>query len=117
MSRLAAPLSLLLVAKAAGLQSAVVINEIHYHPRRDLQEDEFLELHNTGPDAVDLSGWSFTAGVTFTFPAGSSIAGGGYLVLAKDADRLRTQRGLGAEVAGSYAGALDNGGEALELSD
>jgi PKD repeat protein len=37
---------------------AVVISEIMADPDGPDQEGEFIELHNTGPSAVDLAGWS-----------------------------------------------------------
>ncbi len=108
----------LVTAMPVPLRAGVVINEIHYHPKSDLQEDELIELLNTGPAAVDIGGWAFTDGVDFVFPAGTTIAAGGYLVVARDAARIRAAYGLGeAEVLGNYAGALSNGGEELELSD
>ncbi|MCH2606677.1 MAG: lamin tail domain-containing protein, partial [Nitrospinales bacterium] len=45
--------------------SQVVINEIHYNPSGAQGSDndyEFMELYNTGTEAVDMSGWSFTQG-------------------------------------------------------
>jgi len=68
----------------------VVISELHYHAGTDLDTDDFLELANTGASTVDVSGWSFTAGVTVTLPAGASIPAGGYAVVAKDAARFQT---------------------------
>jgi hypothetical protein len=110
--------SFLLLALTAVLPAQVVIDEIHYHPKSDLQEDEFIELHNAGAQAVSLEGWSFTDGVSFTFPAGTTMAPGAYLVVARDAARIRAVYGLSAaQVIGSYTGALSNGGEALELQD
>ena len=35
---------------------AVVINEFHYDPDLNTERVEFIELHNTGPSSVDLSG-------------------------------------------------------------
>lgn len=103
---------------AAGLSAAVVIDEIHYHPASGLKEDEFIELHNTADEPVSLGGWSFSDGVEFVFPAGSTIGGGGFLVIARDAARIRARYGLGEGlVLGDYEGALSNGGERLALSD
>lgn len=46
---------------------------------------EFLELHNPGTQAVDLSGYTLAGAVDFSFPTGASIAAGEYLVIARDA--------------------------------
>jgi hypothetical protein len=116
--RLTAILAAIAIATGAGLQGQVAIDEIHYHPRSDLQEDEFIEIHNPGPSAVDLSGWAFTDGVDFRFPQGARIAAGGHLAIARDAARIRGKYGLGPdEVLGDFAGALSNGGEEIRLED
>ena len=47
--------------------SQVVINEIHYNPGSAQGSDsdfEFLELYNPGVTDIDMSGYSFTQGVT-----------------------------------------------------
>jgi hypothetical protein len=44
---------------------------------------EFIELHNIGTTALDLSGVRFTNGLDYTFPAGTTLAAGAYTVVAK----------------------------------
>ena len=61
--------------------SEVMINEIFYNSPNDLETLEFVELHNSSDEAVDLSGWSFDKGIKFKFSDGSTIRGRGYLVL------------------------------------
>jgi hypothetical protein len=58
--------------------SVVTINEIHYHPALT-GEAEWVELHNQMVVRVDVSGWSFTEGIDFTFPEGSVMEPGDYL--------------------------------------
>jgi chitodextrinase len=93
----------------------VVISELHYHAGTDLDTDDFLELANTGAEVVNIGGWSFTAGITLTFPAGAAIPAGGYVVVAKDAARFQSLYGF-APVA-AYSGNLSNGGETVTLVD
>ncbi len=105
----------------------VVINEIAYNPVREAEVDplrhcesqEFVEIHNRGSTAVDLSGWSFTRGFEFVFDAGSEIAAGGYVVLAKDVGEFaaRFPEVDPAVVHGPYTRRLDDGGEELMLVD
>ena len=96
----------------------VVINEIHYEPP-DVEPGEFIELYNAGQDTVDLSGWSFTDGVLYTFDAGTTRAAGAFLLLAEDPSYLQSRfddTALdGATVLGPYTGRLSNQGERLEL--
>ncbi len=46
----------------------MVINELMYDPISGNDDDQYIELYNKGTNTVNLSGWQFTAGVTFTFP-------------------------------------------------
>ena len=49
------------------------------------QTDEFVELFNTTGSDVDISGWTLTRGAsTFTFPAGTMIPAGGYVILVRN---------------------------------
>ena len=69
-------------------EKQIVINEIMYHPITDDENDEWVELFNRGPGAVDLGGWRFTAGIEFTIPSNTVVAANGYLVVAKNVSRL-----------------------------
>lgn len=93
----------------------VVINEILYHAPDDLEDLEYVELHNTGDQAVNLGRWKFTKGLKFEFPVGTRIEAGGFLVLCRNRDRFR--QFYDAPVAGEFASKLSNNGERLELSD
>ncbi len=101
-------------AASAASPTGVVINEIMYSPASDLDGDEFLELANTNPTAVDVSGWTFT-GITATLPAGSTIPANGFFVLSPDAARFQTTYGRTANAV--YTGKLSNGGELLAVKD
>ena len=95
--------------------AAVVINEIHYDPLDRTEHIEFVELYNSGPDAVDISSWHFTEGISFTFPAGSWIPADGYVVVAQDPAAVLAKFGVTAY--GPYTGRLSNEGENVELRD
>ncbi len=99
----------------AYVAPAVVINEIHYHPSEG-DALQYVELYNTRTTAVDVSGWSFTDGLDFVMPAGTTIPGGGLLVVAADAARVRARYGI-TNVVGNFLGTLADGGERIELSD
>jgi len=105
----------------------IVINEIMYNPQDDMQEVEYIELHNISSTAVTLYDsaeglpWKFTDGVDFTFPGspGFTISAGGYAVIAKDLTAYMAEYGappFGVSILGPYSGSLSNGGEKLELS-
>ncbi|WP_035612232.1 lamin tail domain-containing protein, partial [Haloferula sp. BvORR071] len=104
---------------AISLQQDIVINEICYHPpeiNAASGDKQWLELYNKGAGPVNLSGWSFGAGVDFNFPNGTVMAPGGYLVIAKDPAGLLTQF-PGITVAGPYGGSLAGSGERILLLD
>ena len=65
---------------------------------------------------MDLSGFSFGAGITYTFPDGASIAAGEIIVVAKAAGSY-TAALPGIQVFQWTSGSLDNGGEQLALLD
>src|SRR5439155_17021644 len=93
--------------------------EIAYNPPGEGaisgDEFEFLELKNTGGTAFDLSGLTFTSGISFTFTNGTFLAPGQFFVLARNRTQFAT-RYPGMAVNGVYSGRLDNGGETLTLS-
>src|SRR5688572_33359058 len=81
---------------------------------------EYVELYNTSSTtALDLSGVKFTQGIDYTFPQGTMMPPGSYLVLAGTADLagFRTYYGLDGSVAvlGPFSGGLNNAGEQLGL--
>ena len=91
----------------------MVISEIMYHPVSGLADDEYVELHNRGTSAADLGGWHLRGEADFDIPAGTTVAGDGRLVLAKDPARLRAAYpGLNsADALGPFTGSLsDHGG-------
>lgn len=93
----------------------IVINEILYDPQDPTSRLEFIELFNAGVDAADLGGWYFSNGVTYTFPQGTSLSAGGYLVVAEDPAALRQTFGVACH--GPFTGRLSNEGESLTLRD
>lgn len=111
---LAAGLTTVALSPAAAASTDVVINEMMYHALSDLDGDDYLELTNVGSDPVDLTGWSFS-GITLTLPAGTSIAPGGFLVVAKDAAQFQSTYGFAP--AAVYGGNLSNSGETVALRD
>ncbi len=113
---------------------ALLITEINYNPpEAGIDFDEFIEITNTGLSAVDLSGYSFSSGVTFTFGSGSVIAPSEIILIAKSIANLTagTAAGKSSPVPESqliysippgtqifeFDGNLSNGGETITLDD
>jgi len=99
--------------------SGLVINELHYHPLVSVGVNgdlyEFIELYNSGATALRLDDLTFSRGITYKFPMETTLAAGGYLVLASDYAQFQATYGVAPFAA--YAGNLSNSGEAIELID
>ena len=102
----------LVVGTIESLQQ-IVINEIHYDPNESGEPFEFLELHNRGGFAVDLSGWSIRRGISFVFPEGTAIGANDYIVVAQDPSAAQAQFQIDA--LGPWQGRLNNDGETIEI--
>lgn len=100
----------------AMVPNGAVINEFHYNPLDATSLEEFIELHNPGDTAVDLSGWALSGAVEFTFPAGTVLPVGGYRVVAENPAALQAKFAL-TGVLGPWLGKLGGSGETINLRD
>ena len=66
-------------------RTGLVISEIMYHPkdRPDGKQPEFIEIYNSMSIFEDISGYKLTGDVEYTFPNGTLMQPGTFLVLAK----------------------------------
>jgi len=93
------------------------ITEIHYNPAGS-DDPEFIELRNIGTEPLDISGVVFTNGIGFTFPEGTVLGAGEYVVVVRDRTAFEQVYGQGLPVAGDFiSGGLSNSGERIELRD
>ena len=86
----------------------LVFNELQYHPPDETTQTEWVELRSLHGVNVDISGWRIEGGIDFTFPAGTIVNGGGYVVVAAAPGQI-------PGALGPWIGKLDNGGETLRL--
>ncbi|MES2569266.1 MAG: CotH kinase family protein, partial [Verrucomicrobiota bacterium] len=106
---------------AVRSQAGVVINEIMFHPA-GLPENpalEWVELYNADPaDPVDLSGWKLSRGIDFLFPAGTTLAPGGYLVVAANVEAFNTAHPEAViPLIGGWSGKLSNSEDTIRLEN
>ncbi|MEN9550594.1 MAG: hypothetical protein RI896_535, partial [Pseudomonadota bacterium] len=97
---------------------SVVISEVMYEPPGGsaYAEAEYLELFNAGSLPADLSGATFSAGLVFTFPTPFTVQPKARAVIARNPTLLAARYGtVPGLVPGSYTGALNNGGGALDF--
>ena len=103
----------------------IVINEVMYHPLGNDPAGEFVELYNRGTLPVELAGWTFSDGIRFEIPAGTSLSPAEFLVIAPYPEGIRETYELpAAKVLGpadeegrTQFGVLADGGERITLLD
>ncbi len=92
---------------------AVLINEVAWAGTRASPYDEWIELHNPGPDPIDLSGWRLSDGGDINIALSGTLPAFGFFLLERSDDS--TIADIPADLI--YTGGLKNGGERLRLSD
>ena len=96
------------------------ITEIMYNPQTTADgedpNEEFIELTNIGSESINLNLVSFTNGIDFTF-SNIELAPGGFVVVVENIDAFEAQYGANINIAGQYAGKLNNNGERIRLED
>ena len=107
------------------------ISEIMYHPSSANDEEralgyttsdfEYIEVHNTGSETLDLRGVRFTKGIDFEFSdsAITMLEPGGTLLVVSHLQAFASRYGEGLPVAGSYGDGgtrLSDSGERVKLA-
>ncbi|MBX3748070.1 MAG: lamin tail domain-containing protein [Verrucomicrobiae bacterium] len=82
-------------------------------PSRESTE-AWVELFHHGTEPADLDGWRLTDGIRFTFPPGTRLDPGEYLVVAADAAALRRQH-PGIRILGDFEGRLSRRSDRVTL--
>ncbi|RSC94783.1 DUF5689 domain-containing protein [Tenacibaculum singaporense] len=84
----------------------------------------FIELYNSGTDAIDLTGWIIrrytndaTSSTSSIDLSGQTIAAGSTFVIAKNATEFSSVYGVTADMESTSAAADSNGDDQLELVD
>ncbi len=97
-------------------RTALVITEIMYNPPGSWpggEDLEFVELWNSGLVTEDLTGHKLDGDISYGFPAGTKIAPGQFLVIARDPAAANAFYGV--QCLGPYTGRLSNGRGTLRL--
>ncbi|MFM7803044.1 MAG: CotH kinase family protein, partial [Verrucomicrobiota bacterium] len=95
----------------------VILTEIQYHPSDEADSGDWFEVHNPGPEAVDLTGWilrDVTDDHVAVIPGGG-IPAGGYAVLCQDTLRFQRAFPAGPVPLGEFGFGLGNGGDTLRI--
>jgi PKD repeat protein len=111
-----------------ALSARVILNEVLADPPlstgdangdgvRNATQDEFVELYNTEPHAVDLSGWRISdkLAVRFTFPEGTILPAGKALVVFGGGDPASFSDMGGSQVFVAGNLSLNNNGDTVTV--
>ena len=93
--------------------ASLAITEIMYHPGDS--GAEFIELINFGEEQLQIGGFQFSDGVSFSFPADFRMEPGDRIVVARSPEDFSAAY-PDVTAVGFYTGKLSNSGERLALS-
>ncbi len=108
------------VTSGDTIDGDLVINEIMFNPQYPRNDSyfEFIEFYNRGTTDIYASGWFIKDNSefnTFMLPLGGvTVAAGGYLVVAKNADSIEANYSI-TGVVGGMSFSLNNDGDAVRL--
>ncbi|HEX3800100.1 MAG TPA: lamin tail domain-containing protein [Verrucomicrobiae bacterium] len=96
----------------------IVINELMYDPITENDDDQYVELYNKGTNNINLGGWQFISGITYTFPANTILSAGGYLTVSRNTTNLFAKYPSlsPANTVGNFSGKLSHNGELIALA-
>ena len=107
-------------------KTGLVLSEVMYHPSAHFEGPEtlptgdptnhleFVELFNSQSVAEDLGNYRLDGDVHYTFPEGTVIPGGGFLVIAKQPADLQRVYSISG-ILGPYTGTLPNSSGKVQL--
>lgn len=98
----------------------ITISEVNYHSDNGLDSGDWLELHNTTAQPVNVSGWVFKDSNpldSYTIPQNTTIPGNGYLVLCENTVLFQQIHPSVTNFVGSFNFALGNSGDEIHIFD
>ena len=106
----------ILIGTANPSGTNIIITEVLYDAPNSDTTEEWVELFNPSPSAININGWTLSDNVgTNTLPD-FTIPSGGYFVFAKDAVAFQALYGFAPD-ADTMTLALGNTGDQLTLAD
>ncbi len=98
----------------------ITISEINYHSASSQDAGDWIELHNYGNVDLDISNWKLKDRNdynAFTFPTGTVIDAGDYLVISEDLIKFSAIFPQVNNVIGPMGFNLDNSGDVVRVFD
>lgn len=107
-----------ITTSGGGGTASVIVNEVMVNEPGSAVTGEFVELVNVGTGAADLSGWTVSdaALVRHTFPAGTTLAAGGVVVVFGGSAGIPSGT-PGAVAASTGSLGLSNSGDTVTLKN
>ncbi len=107
---------------SSDLAGKLIVSEINYHPpvegAIDGDEFEFVELQNISSETIDLSGVTFSDGISYTIPVSTTLAPQQMMLLIQNESAFTTRYATHeAVIGGIYSKKFSNDGESVSLSD
>jgi hypothetical protein len=99
-----------------GSNADLLITEIMYNDPSASDSLEYFEIYNNGASTANIGGMEVTQGVSFVFPANTSLNAGDYLVIAKDAALVDAVFGVSGTLQWT-SGGLKNSGEDIAIQN
>jgi hypothetical protein len=99
---------------------SIAITEINYNSDPYNESNDWVELHNYGGSAVDISNWKLkdeTPFNSFTIPAGTVLDANEYLVLVEDIDTFLMVHNTVTNYIGEFLFGFDNTFGSVKLED
>lgn len=102
----------------AAIPARVKIRKIEGSPVSGVQDEEYLVIHNPNNEAIDISGWTLSGGIDFTFDPGTVVISGGALYVSPNLASFRARAtgpsgGQELFVVGPYDAHIGNGEEII----
>ncbi|MFO1512112.1 MAG: lamin tail domain-containing protein [Verrucomicrobiota bacterium] len=98
-------------------QAQVRITEIMYHPSSENPAEEFVEVQNVAGTNVNLAGWRFTKGISFSFTNAIVLPAGGRVVVVANTNAFAIKYPSVTNYLGNWAGTLNNSDETIRIED
>lgn len=99
---------------------SLVVSEVNYHSDNGLDSGDWIELHNTTAQPLNVSGWVFKDAVqtnSYTIPPNTTIPANGYLVLVENTFLFQQQHPTVTNFKGPFNFGLGNSGDQINIFD
>ena len=97
----------------------ITITEINYNSNNDLDAGDWIEIHNNGATAIDISEWELQDANPvdkYKIPFGTILNGNSYLVIANDPSKFKLIYPSVLNVIGGFSFNFDNAGDEIKLT-